>query len=503
MHVRLFANLLVMASIAKHPLTIFWFKRDLRLADNEALRVAIESPEPLLLMYIHEPSIWADSHYDSRHINFVKESLRDINRSLSAVDTGILCVQAEVLSFFTVLSQRFEIKTVYSTQETGIQITYQRDIAFAKFCKDEGIFWKEFQNNGVIRGLHDRSTWRNAWYAYMNAPLVKTDLNRANFLELTTLQNIEKQFEPFILETPEHVFQKGGRSEGLIWQDSFFNERLAKYSEYISKPELSRYGCSRISPYFAWGNLSIREVYQRAYALKKTSLHKRQLNAFLSRLRWQSHFIQKFEMEPRMEFEAVNRAFLSLEQPVNDIYVSAWKKGQTGYPLVDASMRCVAETGYINFRMRSMVTSFLTHHLFQHFTMGGPWLAQQFLDFEPGIHYGQMQMQAGFTGTNTVRVYNPVKNALEHDSQAVFIKNYVPELSDLPIPLAIEPWKVTAMESEMYGFNYGTDYPERIVDISVTRKIAVDRLYGQRKSDMAKSEIERILEKHTIRRKQT
>ena len=111
-------------------------------------------------------------------------------------------------------------------------------------------------------------------------------------------------------------------------------------------------------------------------------------------------------------------------------------------------------------------------------------------------------MQAGFTGTNTVRVYNPVKNAHDHDSGAVFIKKYVPELRNLPTNLAIEPWTMTPMEQQLYQFDYGADYPKCIVDIAETRKDALQKLYGQRKNDLAKTEKQRILETHTMRRKE-
>lgn len=482
-------------------INVVWFKRDLRFADQEAFLNGVQSKEKLLLLYVFEPSVWKDSHYDKRHLDFVKESIYDLNNSLLQKSSKILAVQSEIIPCFEMLRTVYDVKTVYSSQETGLDITYKRDVSFAVYCKETGLHWKEYQSNGVVRGLRNRKRWRKFWYDYMNTPIVSLDWRTADFLSIAEIDKIATKFEQLSMITVAHQFQKGGRKEGLRWKESFLSERLQFYSEFISKPEMARYGCSRLSPYLAWGNLSIREIFQEAKELKKTSPYKRQLNAFLSRLRWQSHFIQKFEQEPRMEFEAVNKGFLNLKQPYNSIFVDCWKEGKTGYPLVDASVRCVVQTGYLNFRMRSMITSFLTHHLFQHFSAGGPWLARQFLDFEPGIHYGQMQMQAGFTGTNTVRIYNPVKNALEHDTDAVFIKKYVPELQKLPTHLAIEPWTITPIEENLYQFKLGTDYPERIVNIAETRKIALQKLYGQRKSTLARSEKERILETHTIRRK--
>ncbi|MGB3776061.1 MAG: FAD-binding domain-containing protein, partial [Leeuwenhoekiella sp.] len=301
------------------------------------------------------------------------------------------------------------------------------------------------------------------------------------------------------LAVVDHEFQKGGRKNFELWRDSFFEERSAHYNDYISKPLLSQYGCSRLSPYIAFGVCSIREVYQLAMHYVQRS-SKKQLSAFISRLRWQSHFIQKFESEPRMEFEAVNKGFLNLPYAYNPDYVTAWKNGQTGFPLVDAALRCVVATGYLNFRMRAMVTSFLTHHLFQHFTTGSAWLARQFLDFEPGIHYGQFQMQAGLTGTNTVRVYNPVKNAMDHDPEAKFIKQWIPALTALPVQFAIAPWEMTPMEEQMYGVKLGEDYPHRIVDLKKSRAYALGQLYGNRKTKTASLERLRILEKHTIRK---
>lgn len=443
----------------------------------------------------------SNEHYSLRHWRFVIESLADLNESLAKFNTSIQLYYNEVKPVFTQIFKNYTIVNVFSTEESGLYITYNRDILFAKFCKQNNITWNEYQNCGVVRGLKNRDTWRKAWYGYMNSVIDKPNFSNAEFVTTQNVQEFNAELPENFKYNKNHYMQIGGRTEGLKWMSSFFDERLKFYSKYISKPELARYGCSRLSPYFAWGNISIREVYQKCVTLKKTSEHKRQLNAFMSRLRWQAHFIQKFEMEPRIEFEAFNKGYLDIEQPYNETFVNAWKDGKTGYPLVDASIRAVKETGYLNFRMRSMSVSFLVHHLFQHFSTGSEWLARQFLDFEPGIHYGQFQMQAGFTATNTIRIYNPTKNAIDHDAEAIYIKKYVPELRDLPIEFAIEPWKLTVMEEKLYNFELGIDYPERIIDIKDTRKIALEKLYAKRKEPLTQSEKERILKVHTLKRR--
>lgn len=484
----------------KKSLTIFWFKRDLRLEDNDALNAASKIKGDLLLLYAYEPSIWKDPHYSKRHENFVKESLATLKIQASKLNFNFIVIVGEMVNILEKLHRHYAISTIYSTMETGLDITYQRDIAFAKACKERSIPWIEFQNNGVLRAIQNRDNWRNAWYAYMKKPIATVPKQVASSDASELINFVKSHFKEWDLKTPSHIFQNGGRDKFEEWRDSFFNKRLEYYSAYISKPEMSRYGCSRLSPYISWGVCSIRELYQRAQLERKASSWKKQLVAFTSRLRWQSHFIQKFESEPRMEIEAINSAFLKLPQPQDDTFIAAWKEGKTGYPLVDAALRCVTATGYINFRMRSMIVSFLTHHLFQHFTTGSAWLARQFLDFEPGIHYGQFQMQAGLTGINTVRVYNPVKNALDHDPEAIFIKKWVPELQILPSKFAIEPWLLTSLEEELYGFKVGKSYPDPIVDLKERRAYALKLLYGYRKSPLAQSERLRILEKHTIRR---
>ncbi len=479
-------------------MNIYWFKRDLRLTDLDGLFAFMDAGEETLLVYLYEPSLWNDPHYSQRHAQFVTESLVSMNETLSSFGAQILAVESEAVDFFQQLHDLGPTSKVHSSEETGLDITYSRDKHLKKFFTQNGIVWNEFQTNGVFRGIHNRDTWSNDWFKYMNRPISSIDLGRFAFAKA---EHLQQHFAPLDLKSGQQAFQQGGSPEAQRWMGSFFETRIAQYSNQISKPLRSRYGCSRLSPYISWGNISIRQLYQRAKIEKETSPYKKSLRAFNSRLRWQSHFVQKFEQEPRMEFEAINTGYLKLDQPLNPSFVDAWKNGFTGYPLVDASMRAVRETGYINFRMRCLVTSFLCHHLFQHFTTGSAYLAAQFLDWEPGIHYGQFQMQAGLTGTNTLRIYNPTKGAHDHDPDALFIKHYVRELAHLPARYAIEPWLLEEELNEFHDFSYGKDYPRRIVDITETRKEALSKIYGMRKDPQVQTEKKRILATHSMKRR--
>ncbi|SEQ95510.1 deoxyribodipyrimidine photo-lyase family protein (cryptochrome) [Hyunsoonleella jejuensis] len=482
----------------KPPITVVWLKRDLRLHDNEAIYNALKANKPTLLLYCFEPLLMNDPHYSERHWNFIKESIVDLNKELEAYNSKILTVQCDIIAAINQLQTLYSISEIYSHQETGILVTFERDKNFKRYCKNNLITWHENINNGVQRGLKNRDNWNELVDAFYAVEPLKFTPKNNQLLTIEAIKDLETLFKIPNLNAQQFTpFQKGGRTTGKRYLSTFFEERHRDYMLHISKPELARTSCSRISPYIAWGNLSVREVYHQAYHLKETSKHKKALEAFMSRLRWQTHFIQKFEMEHTMEEASLNKGFHKLKKSISKDYQQAWKTGQTGYPMVDACMRCLNETGYLNFRMRALVVSFFTHNLWQPWQEATTHLSQMFLDFEPGIHFPQLQMQAGETGINMLRIYNPVKNSLEHDPNATFIKKWVPELEKLDTPFAHQPYLMTEMEQQFYGFNLGKDYPKPIVDLETTRKKAGDTLWTLRKDKTVLEESKRILRKHT------
>ena len=484
-------------------IAVVWLKRDFRLRDHGALHQAISSHQQLVLLYVCENSLRKEPHSSERHFDFIKQSISDLNRQLIPFNTKVLALKGEVIPVLDKLHRKINVAGLYSHLETGIDLTFKRDKNVQKWCTENNIPWKEERQQGVFRGMQNRKEWIQQWSAFMNMQQFPFPQKNA-FLPTDRINDLLEDFISLNLNTKlSSLVQPGGEQNAHRYMDSFFNGRYTNYQTHISKPDLARKSCSRLSPYLAFGNLSMRQVLQRTEAEKERGKRSRGINAFESRLRWQAHFIQKFEMECRMEFESVNRGYHRLKKEINPLFINAWENGLTGVPMVDAAMRCLVATGYLNFRMRALVVSFFVHQLWQPWQACSAFLAQQFLDFEPGIHFPQLQMQAGETGINTLRIYNPVKNGLTHDPKGLFTKKWIPELAELPDQLVHTPWDITPFEEEMYGFRLGTNYPHPIVDIDQRRKEASDILWKMQKDPLVYQESKRILSRHTLARRKS
>lgn len=487
----------------KEHVNIVWFKRDLRLSDHEPLAWAAEQEVKVLLLYLFEPSIWQDEHMDDRHYQFITDSLSDMQHRLSPFQLSIACLEGEAPEIFHLLSEQLKIKSIFSYQETGTDVTYLRDKEISRWAKQKGIKWKEAKVDAVDRGRKNRKSWREDMLADISKPQIKVNLRTIQQISLP--ENCQQYRIQVKKATTSSHFQRGGEEMAVRYLNGFLKKRFPDYMRHISKPEPSRKSCARTSPYLAWGNLSVRQVFQLSmYKLTEVeqASHKRALEAFIARLLWRGHFIQKFEMEERIEFENMNPAYDRIRLRWDEEKYMAWENGVTGYPMVDAAIRCVRETGYLNFRLRAMLVSFLTHHLWLDWKRGALFLARMFLDFEPGIHYPQFHMQAATTGIHTLRIYNPVKQSLQHDPEGVFIRKWVPELADLPTHLVHKPWETTYLEEKLYHFRKGVDYPAPIIDLRRSYQHAQLMLWKMKDDPYVKYEAQRLMAKHVNKDRQ-
>jgi len=479
-------------------MNIVWFKRDLRIDDNAALNMALQAGN-IMPLYIFEPQLWQQPDMSYRQYSFLLECLADLNTEIKKLGTSLIIKVGDAVGILNKLNNTHKITGLYSHQETWNMWTYNRDKQVKKWTKDNNITWHEPTQSGVIRVLQNRDGWAAKWYKQMQQPIIAAP-KKLNSVDIRS-ECIPSANELGINNDGILTPQKGGRDEALKLLHSFLHDRGERYTKEMSSPVTAYDSCSRLSAHIAFGCVSIREVFQttekRIKQIKDMTYGTKgkwpsAMRSFSGRLRWHCHFIQKLEDTPEFEIKNMHTAYNGLrENDFNEQYFNAWQQGKTGYPMIDACMRSLIATGWLNFRMRAMLMSFASYHLWLDWRKTAPYLAGLFTDYEPGIHYSQVQMQSGTTGINSIRIYNPIKQGVDHDPTGVFIRQWIPELKYMPDEHIHTPWKSP---------NRMGSYPMPIVDEKLARKQAADKLYAVRKKTNYKQQAANIVHKHGSRK---
>jgi len=449
-------------------INVVWLKKDVRSHDHGALSSALQKQRDFIILYIYEPDQLSHPTIHGSHVNFTNEGLVDLEHRLSKIKqptknaSCITIAKGEATQVLSFIHNIRPIQELLAHQETGHWISFQRDDRVRKWCQTNNIQFHEYLNGAIFRNFSNRNNYDKRASQYFNAPLYPSLDHFHNslqkYLQLDVISScgiIPANDLEFVSRKHCHdrpSRQKGGETEALLILNSFFSTRALGYASGISSPLTSWNSCSRISPHLTYGNVSLRYFVQQ---IRKTEESIRgdphfpdrkkwlfSLSSLRSRLHWRSHFIQKLESEPVLEHHAVCRAYDSVRTLPNDfnpVYYKAWCEGTTGFPLVDACMRCLLKHGWVNFRMRAMLVSFACYNLWLDWRRIDGHLARCFLDFEPGIHFPQLQMQAGVTGINAMRVYNVTKQAKDQDKYGHFIRKYIPELTKVPTMYIHEP----------------------------------------------------------------
>jgi len=500
-----------------------WFKRDLRVTDHHPLTHAAVSGAPVIALYVFEPELLGAAETDPSHVAFVIQSLRELDEALRARGTRLTIRTGKVPDVFNDLQRALgterPITALWSHEETGLGVTYARDLRVHAWCASQGVRWTEIPQHGVIRRLHSRDAWATRWGRRMNETPIEPPS------AIRCVESVEPAW--WFGAIPDHEAlgigpsgkphaQGGGESRGLETLRSFLAERGVNYRADMSSPLTGAQGCSRLSPHLAFGTVSMRTAHyaarERERELRADSSRDPRwagsIRGFRARLRWHCHFIQKLESEPGIEFRNMNRAYDHIriedpsewDEPIMERF-NAWRAGRTGYPFIDACMRCLHATGWMNFRMRSMLVSFACHDLWLHWKPCATVLARHFLDFEPGIHFSQFQMQSGVTGINTLRIYNPIKQSMDQDPAGIFIRRWVPELADLHSEDIHEPRRLATPDA--HGLfdhpRIAPEYPAPIVEHTRAAARARERIAHVRNSDHARAIAREVYQRHGSR----
>ena len=467
---------------------LVWFKRDLRLPDHKPLLAAARTGLPVLPLYVVEPDYWAQPFASRRQWAFIQDCLREL-RDHTARCGQPLCIRTgSVTDVLSKLTERYEILAIHAHQETGNSWTYARDKQVADWSRSRHIALCEYPFNGIVRGLSSRDKWSAVRARRMADDVLSPPASLSPVKGLDPGQ-IPPKSDPLFGAALTGDVQPGGRQAATDLLRSFLTSRARTYQHGMSAPQSASKVCSRLSPHISFGTLSVREV-EKAVAERRAQLGpqdqmlKRSLSSFSSRLVWRCHFMQKLEDQPDLDRVWMHSGFEGLREPFhNSEFLQAWCQGQTGYPFVDACMRSLNQTGWLNFRMRAMLVSFAAYHLWLDWRQFGPHLARQFTDYEPGIHYSQLQMQSGVTGINTLRIYNPVKQSYDQDPEGKFIRKWVPELANVNLQWLHEPWKMSSELNHHAANPLGKHYPFPLVINETAMKQARARMRDARNVD--------------------
>ncbi|WP_144186878.1 cryptochrome/deoxyribodipyrimidine photo-lyase family protein [Elioraea rosea] len=471
-------------------LSIVWFKRDLRVADHAPLAAAAAAG-PVLPLWIVEPGLWAAEEASARQYLFQAESAAELCADLAVLGQPLVVRAGEPLAVLSALAEAMPVRAIHAHQESTGERDFARDRAVRAWAREAAIPFHEHRQNGAIRALPSRDGWAARWERFTRAPVLPAPATLAPLgLDPGTIPHPQALG---LAPDPCPGRQRGGRraAEALLW--SFLADRALPYRRAMSSPLAGWASCSRLSPHLAAGTLSVREAAQAARRARdgESGGLAEGIDSFLTRLAWHCHFIQKIETEPAIERSAMHPAYAGIggAGPGEPVF-EAWAAGRTGWPFLDACMRCLVETGWLNFRARAMLVSVAAMHLGLDWRAVGLHLARLFTDYEPGIHWSQVQMQSGVTGVNTIRMYNPVKQGFDQDPEGAFVRRWVPELRALPGRLALEPWRAGG----------AAGYPAPIGDHEALARAARERLWGVRHGPAYRAAADAVQARHGSRR---
>ncbi len=459
---------------------LMWFRRDLRLNDNATLYRALSQHSAVIPVFIFDDQILSKLLRNDRRLTFIDESLSELSELIEAQGGRLLVHHGNPIELIPQLAERYQAAVVYAGEdyepyaiERDIEVEQWLSVQDRKLIlvKDQVVFAKDEVLSQKGTPLTVFTPYKNAWLKRLKVD----DLTSFDSTSLTkhwyAADNLPDQhvsLESLGFERQALVVKAGESGARLAWQD--FQQRMAYYKDKRDFPGVK--GVSYLSVHLRFGTISVRQLALTAWMQGGEGA-----NTWLSELIWREFYMQFLYHHPNVALQAYKVEWR--EQPWENRadWFSAWCEGRTGYPIVDAAMRQLNQTGFMHNRLRMIVAAFLIKDLDIDWQWGEAYFAQQLLDFDLSANNGGWQWAAstGCDAAQPFRIFNPVLQSEKFDADGKFIKKYVPELSKLEAKLIHAPWKLSPTERQSAQLVLGKDYPFPLVDHDVARKKALQK----------------------------
>ncbi|OWY20066.1 hypothetical protein C7N43_24420 [Sphingobacteriales bacterium UPWRP_1] len=473
-------------------INIVWFTNDLRLDDHAPLYYAAQTGLPVLLLYCFDPQLLQHPTFGSRHGWFALHALQEMQLQLHPFKHIIYTPHIEIRTALELLADHYQIINVFLHKpQAAMQHVRQQHYAAQQFCRQKNIQWQAFNHAGLFDEVSGTPDWEAKWKTDMLQMPYSIHLPDITTLKLPTAisaalyaRAIPKEFKkgekPFL---PDTTLQTPGPANAARLLDSFVQNRASGYRSLRKQAFAAQTASGRLSAHLAFGNISVRQVYRRIRQARATSAFPSELTAFADMLKLRSFCLQQFNLHPNLEYENLNYVVNGIRIKWNETQFEKFTEAKTGFPLTDAAVLCLKQTGYLNHRLRALLASFVTLHLWLDWRKAAPWFARHMTDFEPGIFYWYMQIISGCTGVFPAWVANPAREARKIDPNGLFIKQWLPQFMQVPGALCGNPQAMSALEQKMYHCEPGKNYPFMMISPETT-------------GEFAATELQRIYSKH-------
>lgn len=401
-------------------MNIFWFRRDFRLDDNVGLFYALKSENPVLPIFIYDTDIIDKLPEDDARLTFIYETLQKLNSKLNKdFDTSIAFFHGRPIDIFKQIVEKYDVESVFTNKDYE-PYAINRDKEIKTFLNKKNIGFNAFKDQVVFEHSEVVKNYGEPYLVF--TPYMKKWKEEFKKIDFKTypsedlLENIVKnKMLPNI-----HLDDMGFKKSSIKVPDYHLDkEFLLNYGDTRDKPAIN--GTSRLSPYLRFGLIGYRKLVEKAMSVKDET--------FLNELIWREFYKMILYHYPNSVDEAFKKKYDRIEWRNNEEEFEKWKKGQTGYPIVDAGMRQLNETGWMHNRVRMIVGSFLCKHLLIDWRWGEAYFAEKLLDFEQSSNVGGWQWVAG-SGVDAApyfRIFNPYSQTDKFDKEKKYIRKWVPE----------------------------------------------------------------------------